>query len=504
MNSIKKISLCLLLIALSVTCSWAADYNYYLPYYSSVDGDWTGLALSNGGTETAASIDIIVRSTNGDDLANIDKELSASGKTSFSVTSGEANYGWMLVSSSQPLSGLAFIGHNSLMADIPFVSELESNLVIPHIAQSDTWDTTIMLCNPQDNDVSVKVINVNDQGIMVVQKSLYLIANGSSSHLLRDIFGDIPLAGKLYLQATSEIAAFALYSDVKSGGNYFAGINAVKESYAVKFIDLDGDGYSSDVDCNDNDATINPGAVDICGDGIDQDCTGFDTACGKEGASYGDVYDVDKYGLPKFVNQNYIELSKVFGISKFRSGAGHDFSDSFETCRSMKHYFYNLTNWEGAVGPKPDLTVGYPKIYAPVTGVVTEVHPEWYGHQVRIRSNEYPAFVFIIFHVRLARDLVAGDSVTEGEEIGGEGPDIAVEVNTPIGRKMVSFLDIITDDVFKEFQGRGVRTRSDAIISREARDLDPLTCDENHNFVPNDDYPSYNAGYIDNYIALTY
>ena len=44
--------------------------------------------------------------------------------------------------------------------------------------------------------------------------------------------------------------------------------------------DTDGDGYTeSQGDCNDRDAAINPGAIDICGDGIDQDCNGSDPVC---------------------------------------------------------------------------------------------------------------------------------------------------------------------------------------------------------------------------------
>jgi beta propeller repeat protein len=40
-------------------------------------------------------------------------------------------------------------------------------------------------------------------------------------------------------------------------------------------IDGDGDAYFSDVDCDDSDASVNPGATEVCYDGIDNDCDGY-------------------------------------------------------------------------------------------------------------------------------------------------------------------------------------------------------------------------------------
>ena len=123
------------------------------------------------------------------------------------------------------------------------------------------------------------------------------------------------------------------------------------------------------------------------------------------------TYDLESLGIPRFVGVDWIELDKIGGMSRFRSGIGHDFShlDVYEewSCRSMKHYYFmrsrdNLTN-----------------VFAPVNAEVIELIAEGKGDEantrktgqsvglsnvqvrMRVTNPDYTAFVVILFHVDL-------------------------------------------------------------------------------------------------------
>lgn len=216
-------------------------------------------------------------------------------------------------------------------------------------------------------------------------------------------------------------------------------------------------------------------------------------ACGgnKKGTSppsNNNTYDVDARGIPKFVGVDHIELAKIYRITKFRSSVGHDYSDDFETCRSMKHYFE----------PKSDIDWSTIKVYSPVKGTVSKIFEEWAGTQIQIKSKEYPAFYFIIFHINLVNPLKVGDLTTSGQLLGSHigsqtMSDIAVGVNTPRGWKLVSYFDVMTDSLFQGYQARGLSSRDTVIISKQARDADTLTCD-GETFT--------NSGKLENWVIL--
>jgi hypothetical protein len=198
-------------------------------------------------------------------------------------------------------------------------------------------------------------------------------------------------------------------------------------------------------------------------------------------------YDIDLKGIPKFVEEDFTDLTKIMEISKFRSGIGHSYTDDFEACRSMKHYYtpFEIYRDNNIV-----------EIRSPVLGTVISVSNDGHGastglknKQIHIRPDNQPAFTLVIFHCDLISSAITMSKKVQAGELLGYGRlyyddldeyassfDIAIWVNTPAGMRLVSYFETMKDEVFNYYIARGAVSRQDFIITKEARDADPLEC----------------------------
>ncbi|MCX5763252.1 MAG: hypothetical protein NTU67_01235 [Gemmatimonadetes bacterium] len=201
------------------------------------------------------------------------------------------------------------------------------------------------------------------------------------------------------------------------------------------------------------------------------------------------TWNIATQGIPKFITYNYIDLTQlkpngtplISSISMFRSGVGHSYGDRDEPCMSKKHYF------------------GYPdsltKIYVPLTGTVAhqDFGPSapYITDRIEISPDSFPAFYITIFHAVLSRVWKVGEKVTAGQLLGHHVgnftmSDISVAVEdggaNPAttylvpAKQLVSYFDVMTDSVFRQFQSRGITSRAGMQITAAARAAAPITC----------------------------
>ena len=204
-------------------------------------------------------------------------------------------------------------------------------------------------------------------------------------------------------------------------------------------------------------------------------------------------YNSFVYGLPKFIVNNFIELDKIDSISRFRSGVGHDYSDSYEHCSSMKHYFK----------PRQDVDWSSVKIYAPVNGTVINMFPDsTFGMQIWIKPVGMPAFNVTLSHVTPTIPLTIGTTVTSGQQVGTNyGPQfpsvVAVQILAPNNTfQRVSYFDVMTDQLYNCYKARGILHEDSFIIPEAAREADPLLPCGNGNT------PFFYPGTIPNWVVL--
>jgi hypothetical protein len=222
----------------------------------------------------------------------------------------------------------------------------------------------------------------------------------------------------------------------------------------------------------------------------------------------GTASKIDIATPPQFIQAEFIDLSRIGSISKYRSGAGHDYAANGETCRSMKHYFTPISdptnNWRTnnthGLPPAPDGQNDIP-IYSPVDGEVTSIPEEQtpIGKQIWIRPSNAPNYKIRLFHIYTYDNITVGTKVLAGEKIGvigaQQGTDIAVEGLAPWTKQAVSYFQVMPDKLFAAYIARGATNRDDFIISRAKRDANPLKCN-GEQFVRTGAYYDYQANEV--------
>ncbi len=235
---------------------------------------------------------------------------------------------------------------------------------------------------------------------------------------------------------------------------------------------------------------------------------------------------VDINNPPKFIQADFIDLSKIYAISKYRSGAGHDFSGNGETCRSMKHYYTQQYDSSidarstkdpktgRSIPPQPNGSDDI-DIVSPVDGTIADIHSEQLpiGKQIYIIPDGYPAYQIRLFHVYPVDGLkkgsiggIGGSHVKAGEKIGviakGQSTDVAVQVGF-MKQNFVSYFDVMPDNVFAGYVARGVTSRNDFIISKAERDASPLQCNGEEFVRPSNYDETQDDVHLSGYVAPT-
>ena len=264
----------------------------------------------------------------------------------------------------------------------------------------------------------------------------------------------------------------------------------------------------------------------------------FDNKDEPEFGAGGLVADLEAWAnrdLPLFITASHIDVSDIERISLFRSNAGHDYSDSFESCCSMKHYYRPFNYYEKRF-TQP--------IFSPVDGVIlyigvdensggaswlrdykdaTGKQPpdDYLDTKVFIRPDKAPNLWVRLHHVSPLQEILAavtpssgmdqmfgtatpaspGFRVKAGDNIGvglgeisierhlsGNGvpsPCTSAETQNQWGqlpgckaeRQFHSIFEFMTDDVFNDYADLTDVDRNDFIISPTERSLAPLRCD---------------------------
>ncbi|MCK6529133.1 Ig-like domain-containing protein [Myxococcota bacterium] len=194
--------------------------------------------------------------------------------------------------------------------------------------------------------------------------------------------------------------------------------------------DADGDGADACLDCDDSDASVHPGAVEVCGDAIDQDCDGSLGSCPIEiedvvGRTYAVDYATGTVTEPAGVGAYLDEYLGYLGVVLLQATSASEDGDAIHARLApalddgvgwVQDVCQPSVDMPGAPGSftNPGFTVGPAPLYVGYEGFVVDLEESTFSAEFAGVSALASGALHTAFDTRYVDSFVGSDGTTCG------------------------------------------------------------------------------------------